>query len=385
MGPTSRILIVGVVLLAVALFVVVARAGRLWVRLLAGSVAFLMSFAAGVLTVNDFYGYYTSWGSAYADLTGSGNSYAASSANAQLRGTTSSHSATPATVGQVRTIRLAGQRSGITRSGLIYLPPQYFQPAYRNVRFPVLELLHGTPGDPAQWVDQKRGPQTAGQMIQAHLIGPMVLVMPDSNAGWSGAQECLNTPAFKDDTYISQDVPTDVMAHFRVSRDRSQWGLLGTSSGGYCAANLMMRHRSDYGAVGAINGYYRPQDGVAQQLIGAHSALAHSNDPLAAATSLHSGAGPLPPFWIASDTGSPSDYRYAKQMVAAMRRLEQVPFVIMPGAKHTESAIRAAVPDAFRWSWQQLSTPAQRLMFPTLGAAQDTYLHGTPTVFQPHR
>jgi poly(3-hydroxybutyrate) depolymerase len=55
-------------------------------------------------------------------------------------------------------------------------------------------------------------------------------------------------PEGLDDTYLSTDVPTIIRARYRVSTDPAEWGLLGYSSGGYCAANLGLRHRARFGA-----------------------------------------------------------------------------------------------------------------------------------------
>lgn len=44
-----------------------------------------------------------------------------------------------------------GGRSGINRPGAVFLPPQYFDPALRDVRFPVVELITGAPGSPSVW------------------------------------------------------------------------------------------------------------------------------------------------------------------------------------------------------------------------------------------
>jgi enterochelin esterase-like enzyme len=85
------------------------------------------------------------------------------------------------------------------------------------------------------------------QLITKRLIGPMILVMPTISAGHD-YQECINAPGALDDTYVTQDVRADIQAHFRVSAIAAEWGIAGYSSGGYCAANLALRHPTDFGA-----------------------------------------------------------------------------------------------------------------------------------------
>ena len=47
---------------------------------------------------------------------------------------------------------MRGQASHLTRAVYVYLPPQYFQAKYSDYRFPVIELLHGFPGQPQDWI-----------------------------------------------------------------------------------------------------------------------------------------------------------------------------------------------------------------------------------------
>lgn len=360
MGPASTLVLVIVLVVAIALMSVVVTGRRLWIKLVAAPMCLIVSVFGGAIVVNDFFDYYTSWGAAFADLTGNGNSYAVQAVQKDLR------SGGPTRQGRLLQLRLAGPRSGISREGLVYLPPQYFEAADRNVRFPVLELLHGTPGDPSVWVSVLHVVRYASELIRNRQMGPVVLVMPDSNGGLRGAQECLNTPSFKDDTYISADVPADIRSRFRVSTDPAQWGLLGFSSGGYCAANLMMRHRADFGAAAIIDGYFDPRQGPAAALLGDRRAAERANDPALAALALAPGAGPLPACWVAVGSGAASDYRAGIAFARIVARLEAVPVLVMKGQRHTALADRIALPAALTWSWQQLASPAQRTLFPTL-------------------
>jgi hypothetical protein len=50
--------------------------------------------------------------------------------------------------GRVLGLRLLA--SAGTRHGLVYLPPEYFHRSFAATRFPVVELLHGSPGTPTR-------------------------------------------------------------------------------------------------------------------------------------------------------------------------------------------------------------------------------------------
>lgn len=360
MGPTSILVLAGALLIAVGLLVAIALSRRVAVKVVAGAMTLLVTAFWGILAVNAYYGYYTSWSAAIADLNGSSNSYSLHQAARELNAGRHKQ-------GRLLQIKMAGAGSGITRNGLVYLPPQYDEPAYRSLRFPVVELVHGTPGVPGSWVTQMRILRIVSQLATRHSIGPMVLVMPDVNGGITKVGECVDSHAQKDETYVAQDVPSAIRHSFRVSSDGAQWGLMGYSSGGYCAANLAMRHRTNFGAFAALDGYYRPTDGPAAGLLGNDPSRLAANDPLTIALGLRPGTGPVPAAWISAGTANGRDYQAGRRFVSSMRRLESVPFFTQRGAHHDTAAWRGALPRALKWMWQQLGSPAQHTRFPTGG------------------
>jgi hypothetical protein len=188
--------------------------------------------------------------------------------------------------------------------------------------------------------------------------------MPDISAGRS-EQECLNYGAVRDETYVLHDVYNDVVHRFRVSHDRAEWAAVGYSSGGYCAANLALRHRHAFGAVASMDGYYWPDDGPAIKRLAGDPAAQRANDPLAIARALPDGTVPISQFWISAGTGSSDDLHAARTFVTALERLEGVTFVAQPGARHNFYAWRDQIPSALRWVWPAIAPPQLRVDFPT--------------------
>lgn len=364
MEPDSIVLVVALVLLAAGAFYLVARQGRWWWKAVGATLAFVLAVGVGVATVNDYYGYYTSWGQLTADL--SGDSGAAFTDAVTHRGTTA--------VGQGRleALDFAGPRSGINREGLIYLPPQYFQARYADTRFPVVELLHGTPGSPSQYPVQLQLVELAHHLLANREAGPMIYVMPDISG--HHFQECVDAPGALDDTYVTQDVRADVLARYRAATDPAEWGVAGFSSGGYCAANLAMRHPADFGAAGLMDAYYRPQDGPAAAALHDNRAAERANDPLLRAAALTEHSSPLPAFWISAGTGVHEDIAGARAFIAALHGVEQVTFEREPGAGHNFYAWRTALPPLLAWMWTQLAPPSLRVQYPVAGAARVTTL-----------
>jgi enterochelin esterase-like enzyme len=353
--PNSLILLVLLILGAGGLLYVLVRYRHPATRIASGLFVVVLAMTAGVLLVNDYYGYYQTWGQLATDLSGSYPSYPTAPVS-------TSKLPQPAS-GRLESVQLPGKISRITRGGLVYLPPQYFEPKYAHTTFPVIELMHGSPGSPSSWVVHLNIANTMTKLINERLIGPMILVMPTMNVGRS-FQDCVNAPGAADDTYITQDVRTDIEAEFRVSTVAAEWGIGGYSSGGYCAANLATRHPAAFGAAAAMDGYFRPQDGPAARALHFNRAGESANDPLQVAAAAGRSGGPVPSFWLSAGAGDPSDMSAAHAFADALRGIETVPIYSVPAAGHNFYAWGPAIPYVLRWMWTQLATPTMRVQFP---------------------
>ena len=357
MAPTSPFLLALLILGAAgSIGYAIFRLRQWWTRVAAAALGVVLAMTSGVVIVNDFYGYYQTWSALGVDFLGRTPELG--------RTAPAHHSATVVQSGGVVQLTLSGTVSHISRVGYVYLPPQYYLPAYRTDRFPVVELLHGTPGIPANWLVQLRVPQLMDKLIAAHEIGPMVLVMPAINPVKGRRQECTDGPQGLDDTYLSTDVPAIIRARYRVSTDPAEWGLLGYSSGGYCAANLALRHRASFGAAAILDGYFRAKDGPAGTALGGNPALEDANSPLTIARSLPADTAPMPAFWLSVGTASRANLAFDKAFVSALERTVRVTSILQPGGRHDFYTFAHEIPPSLIWSWPQLAPPALQRAFP---------------------
>ncbi|MGH3282382.1 MAG: alpha/beta hydrolase, partial [Trebonia sp.] len=246
LGPDSRLLTALLIAASVGLLVGVIHFRLLPVKILCGTLSIVMAMSGGIAAVNFYYGYYTTWGQLWADFNGGAGDLGTIPA-------TTSTSSSPMQSGRIGWVNLGGKVSGYSRRGLVYLPPQYYEAGYAHVQFPVVELFHGTPGTPLTWETVLKVGQVMDLLIAKHLAGPMVLVMPAINGGHHDYQDCVNGPGVNDDTYLTKDVRTDMFIRYRVAHDPYEWGVAGYSSGGFCAANLALRHRESFGAAAIID------------------------------------------------------------------------------------------------------------------------------------
>ncbi|HUN37975.1 MAG TPA: alpha/beta hydrolase-fold protein [Trebonia sp.] len=373
--PDSGLLLALLITLSAALLAGAIRLRLLPFKIVCGVLSIVVAMTGGIATVNYYYGYYATWGAAWADFHGtSGGLGVISPAGTSVE----------AVSGRIGWTTFTGRLSGYNRRGLLYLPPQYGQAQYARVRFPVVELFHGTPGSPRVWSTVLEVSQLADRLIAEHLMGPMILVMPAING--PGYMDCVNGPTVKDDTYVTQDVRNDVLARYRASEDPYEWGMTGFSSGGYCAANLALRHRDSFGAAAVIEGYFRAADGPAANALQHNKQLELANSPLYTAEKLTANSGPLPAFWVAAGTQDRTDYQTATKFTAALDRLEQVPFFKLDAADNVR-AWSAALPSALIWLWQQLAPPDLRVLFPVRAGISNSTgsLHVPPPKAKAHQ
>ena len=64
-------------------------------------------------------------------------------------------------------------------------------------------------------------------------------------------------------TWITHDVRGMVLKYFRAISTADGWGLMGYSSGGFCAAKLVLQYPGLYHAAVSLSGYYTPESQAA--------------------------------------------------------------------------------------------------------------------------
>jgi pimeloyl-ACP methyl ester carboxylesterase len=362
-----------------ALLVWVALAKQVVFRVLAACLAFLPAMVFGIAAVNKFYDYYQTWGGMINDLTGQGASsipkYSVVGAGSNKQfdkdiGRVTS-TAEDAQVGYLFQTTVTGARSHLTRDVYVYLPPQYFQKRYKHYRFPVIELLHGSPGNPQAWVDVMGVIPTFLNLLEAHPADAAVLVMPDTDGGEKYSLQCLNYPGgIQDMTFVAHDVPDYIARIVRVQPPGRAWGLAGYSEGGYCAANIALQKPESYGAAGVMSGYFVP---ILSQLPAGNKpggkpyvvnvfrdnpALLAINTPMKYVTK-GSINHELPAFWLAAGAEDRSDVLAAANFrELLLTRLANVPLVIIPRGGHQGSVWRAALGPMLAWMTPQLAQQA---------------------------
>ncbi|HZP74155.1 MAG TPA: alpha/beta hydrolase-fold protein [Gaiellaceae bacterium] len=228
----------------------------------------------------------------------------------------------------------------------VVLPAGY---ATSGKRYPVVYFLHGLPGNARSY----RG--NAWVIDALERAGPAILVIPQGARDNDTDPEYLNWGAGRDwETYVADEVPAYVDAHFRTIASRAGRALVGVSAGGYGATILGLHNLGRFSVIESWSGYFHPTDPT-------------GTTPLArgAVTSAHSFVGKVgnldvdEPTFLAFYVGN-HDTRFLAENEQFDRELTRAhvahTFDVYPGA-HQTSLWRAHATYWLAMALRHLATP----------------------------
>ncbi|MFJ8539808.1 alpha/beta hydrolase [Streptomyces sp. NPDC093591] len=256
--------------------------------------------------------------------------------------------------GGVLVTQLKGRVSGVHAEVNVWLPPQYRDPAYRNHKFPVVEVLPGYPGSSKAWYGTMDAPEQLAPLMRSGQIEPFIIVSPRTTLLPGKDTGCANIPGkVNADSWLSIDVPKMVMDNFRAQAAPDGWAVAGYSAGAHCAAKLAVAHPDRYRAAVSMSGYNDPA-AVPQSLAGKSPALRAANNPYM----LLKGSR-VPPRVALYLSGQPKDgyeAALAIQRVAKAPTTVDVVFIPTSAGGHTMALWKPQVVPAFRWLTEVMGT-----------------------------
>lgn len=262
----------------------------------------------------------------------------------------------------------SGPTSRITQRAKVYLPAAYFTASGSVTRFPVVELLAGFPGGPDTWVHPLRIAHVLDNEIAAGRMAATVVVMPVQNVSAWHDSECVNASRGPQlDTYLTTDMQQAVGHDFRTPPPGPGWGLMGYSTGGFCAVNLVIRHAGQFAAAVSMSGYFVPAvDATTGDLYRHSQAARDANSPLWLLK--HDLPKRVPYLYLAASTGDPADAFAIRQFAGAAPRTIPLQTAILPTGGHNFRVWQALEPAALDWMSAHLSPPlAPPIVAPSFG------------------
>jgi enterochelin esterase-like enzyme len=374
MGLTSNKVLVLVILLAVLLFVGTVwwwprLARRTW-RSVSGRVGLLLAtqvmlFASVGLSANQAFGFYASWADLLGRERGEGVVVDHNGASGPGGGplqvvdteqVTVSGGARPRSGGQIQKIDIVGRTTRIATPAYVYLPPEYFQPRYRTRTFPAVTVLTGYPGTARALIKALHFPQTENRLVRSGRSQPMILVMLRPTVAPPRDTECVDIPGGpQTESFFAKDLPDAVSAHYRVGGKPRNWGIIGDSTGGYCALKLAVHHPGTYAAGAGLSPYYKaPIDRTTGDLFRGDKALRDSAD---LRWYLRNKPAPDTSLLVTSSKVGESNYRATLDFIELVKskRPTRISSIILDSGGHNFNTWRREIPGALQWLSGRLS------------------------------
>ncbi len=170
------------------------------------------------------------------------------------------------------------------RPAFVWVPPVWF--ARNHTQLPVVELLHGTPGDPSDWTRAIYADATSLAFAEQHKGMAPILVMPDINGSFNGDTECVNSTMFGDvETYLTKTVPQFMQKNFNASTAQGSLAVAGLSEGGLCSVTLALNNSkelpifADYSGDESPTYQYVSKQQTIQTLFGGSEANYYAHNP----------------------------------------------------------------------------------------------------------
>ncbi|MET9447972.1 alpha/beta hydrolase [Streptomyces cinerochromogenes] len=373
MGLTSNKVLVLAILIALVLFI-----GTVWLwprlartnwRAVSGRVGLLLFtqvalFACVGLAANQAFGFYASWADLFGKETDQGvviDHSAHGSTGGPLQVVSTSdvpgvRASRPETGGQVQKVDIVGRTTHMVTPAYVYLPPEYFQPQYRTRTFPVSVVLTGYPGTARSLVDKLNYPSTAQRLAKDGRMQPMILVMMRPTVAPPRDTECVDVPGGPQaETFFAKDLPDAVLSHYRAGKRPGSWGVIGDSTGGYCALKLAMHHPNVYTAGAGLSPYYKaPIDPTTGDLFHGDKKLQNRSDLF---WLLEHEEAPDTSLLVTSSKVGEHNYTSTLKFIEQVQatNLTRISSIILESGGHNFNTWRREIPPTLQWVSGRLS------------------------------
>jgi enterochelin esterase-like enzyme len=360
--------------------------GRTAIRLGLFAVAQLSAVALTAAAANDYGSFYPSWSDLFAAVRPSGND---AGTTVQGFGAARTHAGSKVPIGstdlgtgdlsatQAKAIAGALQPDGTPdkwatdgavvrftvpddtsrqpQTTLAYLPPSYFSGSPDAAALPVVEVLTGYPGSPQVIVDKLDAVSALRAGLANGTLSPMVLVMTRPVEPWPRDTECMDIPNGPQTLrYLSSDLPHVAAETLHLSV--ANMGVIGFSSGGYCALKLAMTHPETFVGAASMSGYYSAEPGAATgDLFGTDSTTVREQNDL----DWRLNHLPIPDTSVllatARDETGPDGYKAAQKFLGDIRIPMSAQEMVREHGGHNFGTWAAEFPGTLQWMDQRLA------------------------------
>jgi S-formylglutathione hydrolase FrmB len=176
----------------------------------------------------------------------------------------------------------------------------------------------------------------------------MVLVMLRPTVAPPRDTECADVPGGpRTESFFAADLRAAIAARYRVGTAAANWGVIGDSTGGYCALKLAMADPLDFSAaVGLSADYAAAHDATTGDLFGGSAALRERADLLWRLRNL---PPPRVSLLVTSSRKGEHNYRATLRFVSLVREPTRLSTIILPSGGHNFGTWSREIPPALAW------------------------------------
>lgn len=157
--------------------------------------------------------------------------------------------------GRLDTVTYASTTVGAKRRAVVYLPPGYT----KEVKYPVLYLLHGIGGDEFEWLRNGHPQRILDNLYADKEITPMIVVMPNGRAmaddratgNVMAADKVAAFGRFERD--LIDDLIPFIEGRYNILADKKSRAIAGLSMGGGQALNFGLGNLDKFEWIGGFS------------------------------------------------------------------------------------------------------------------------------------
>ncbi|MET9699794.1 alpha/beta hydrolase-fold protein [Streptomyces sp. NPDC006529] len=261
-------------------------------------------------------------------------------------------SADPRSAGVVEKVVLQGEKSRQGGEAYVYLPPEYFQKGNEQRTFPAAVVLTGYPGMAENLVRNLRYPRTAWTLAKEKKMPPMILVMMRPTVVPFNSQ-CIDIPGGPaTETFFGTDLPRTLSRTYRTGTGPRNWGIIGDSTGGYCALKMGLQHQESYSVAVGLSADYKPEvDAQSGDLFHGDKKLEKRSDLMTNLEQLPKGKSS---FLVTTSLIGESNLKPTREFIEKAKGRANVSSITLDSGGHGFNTWRREIPPALEWMGARL-------------------------------
>lgn len=257
--------------------------------------------------------------------------------------------------GEIEKIMIQGERSQIATPAYVYLPPEYFQKGNEKRVFPAAVVLTGFPGTAENLIHGLAYPKTAWSLVKQKKMKPMILVLMRPTVAPPRNTQCVDIKdGPQSETFFGTDLPKALTGAYRIGASPRSLGIMGDSTGGYCALKVALEHPETYSAGVGLSADYAPEvDGDSGDLFHGNAAEEKRCDLLWALDHLPQGKTN---FLVTTSLQGEENYRPTQKFVSKVKDPARVSSITLDHGGHNFKTWNREIPPSLEWLSTRLTT-----------------------------